>query len=306
MPGPAPGVTPVNDGERGPLYTLHTRPDDLRDPVLAVHLEGWIDAGSAGAGAMNALRNSLDTTLVASFHVDHLLDQRARRPFVRVADGVNTGLDWPKIELHWARDHDGRDLLLLAGPEPDYQWRTFARDVRDLGKDLGVRLMVGLGAFPSPLPHTRPCPLVCTATTAQLAQEIGFMPGTFDVPAGIEAVLEQGFAGAGVPAVGLWARVPHYLAAQPYPVASLALVEALARLGGLELDLSALRQAAAETRERLDLLVAADPRVTGLVEALEAQVDAEASTSLAAGFGDLPTGDEIAAELERFLRDQGS
>ncbi|MGH9223256.1 MAG: proteasome assembly chaperone family protein [Acidimicrobiales bacterium] len=286
------------------LYTVHLQPDDLRDPVLVVQMEGWIDAGTAGNGAMNALLNTLDTTLLASFHVDYLLDQRARRPFLQVSDGVNSGLSWPKIELLWARDHEGRDILLLSGPEPDYQWRGFARDAVALGQELGVKRMFGLGAFPSPVPHTRPTPLVCTASTAEVAQDIGFMPGTFEVPAGIQAVLERGFAGADTPAVGLWARVPHYVAAMPYPAASLTLLEALARLAPLDLDLTELRRAAVEARERLDVLVAADPRFPELVERLEAQADAESETDGGMGFGNLPTGDELAAELERFLRDQ--
>ena len=281
-----------------PLYTVHIQPEDMRDPVLVVQLEGWIDAGTASSGAMNALLNTFDTTLVASFHVDHLLDQRARRPFLKVSDGVSTGLSWPKIELKWARDHEGRDILLLSGPEPDYQWRSFARDVRDLCRELGVTRMYGLGAFPSPVPHTRPVPLVCTASTPEMAAEVGFMPGTFEVPAGIQAVLERGLAGAGMPAVGLWARVPHYLAAMPYPAASLALLECLARLAPLDIDLTELRRATNETRERLDLMMAADPRFPGLIEGLEAQADD------AGGFTNLPTGDELAAEFERYLRDQ--
>jgi len=285
------------------LYTVHVQPDDLRDPVLVVQLEGWIDAGVAGNGAMTLL-NTLDTTLVASFHVDYLLDQRARRPFLQVADGVNAGLSWPTIDLQWARDHEGRDILLLSGPEPDYQWRNFAGDVRDLCRDLGVRRMFGLGAFPSPVPHTRPVPLVCTASSADLAEEVGFMPGTFEVPAGIQAVLERSFAGSDIPAVGLWARVPHYVAAMPYPAASLALLEGLGRLAPLDLDLSELRRASIEARERLDLLLAADPRFPELVQRLEEQVDAEAGETNGGGFGNLPTGDELAAELERFLREQ--
>ena len=286
------------------LYTVHLQPDDLREPVLVVQLEGWIDAGTAGNGAMNALLNALDTTLLASFHVDYLLDQRARRPFLKVADGVSSGLSWPAIELFSARDHEGRDILLLSGPEPDYQWRNFARDAVELGRELGVRQMYGLGAFPSPVPHTRPVPLVCTASTAEAAQEVGFMPGTFEVPAGIQAVLERGFAGADIPAVGLWARVPHYLAAMPYPAASLALLERLAQLAQLDLDLTELRRATVEARERLDLLVAADPRFPDLVSGLEAQVDAAAGSDDASGFGNLPSGDELAAEFERFLREQ--
>lgn len=287
-----------------PLYKLHEQRADLDAPVLVVHLEGWIDAGSAASGAMNALLNTLDTTLVASFDVDVVLDQRARRPLMRVADGVNTGLSWPQIELRAARDGQGRDVLLLSGAEPDYQWRAMAQDVHALGAQLGVRMMVGLGAFPSPVPHTRPTPLVCTATSSELAGSIGFMPGTFEVPAGFEAVVERAFADAGTPAVGLWARVPHYVAAMFYPSASVTLLEALASLAGLELDLGELRQTAEDVQARLALSVSADPRFTTLVERLEAQADLAEQDAEGGPFGNLPTGDEIAAELEQFLRDQ--
>lgn len=289
------------------LYTRHELPESLTEPVLAVHLEGWIDAGNAGGGAMNALLNTLDPTPVASFHVDSLLDQRARRPIMRVVDGVNTGLSWPRIELGAARDQAGRDLLLLHGPEPDFQWRGFARDVRSLCDELGVRLMVGLGAFPSPAPHTRPVPLVSTATTEDLARRVGFVPGSQEVSCGIHAVLERGFAGTSVPAIGIWARVPHYAAPMPYPAASLALLEALADLGGLDLDLSGLVAAAEETRQRLDLLAGANPQFGALVQQLEAQADAQVDDEAqqeGAAFTDIPSGDEIAAELERFLREQ--
>src|SRR5205085_36572 len=173
-----------------------------------------------------------------------LLDQRARRPIMRVVDGVNTGLSWPRIQLGAAKDRAGHDILVLHGPEPDFQWRGFARDVRTLCADLGVRLMVGLGAFPSPVPHTRPVPLVSTATSEELARRVGFMPGAQEVSCGIHAVLERGFAGTDVPAIGIWARVPHYAAPMPYPAASLALLRALEDIGELEFDLSALSAAA--------------------------------------------------------------
>ena len=284
------------------LYTLHQRPEDLDGPVLVVHLEGWIDAGSGGIGAMNALLNTLDVVPVASFHVDYLLDQRARRPLVRVVDGVNTGLNWPRIQLAATKDRAGRDMLLLSGPEPDYQWRGFARDVRALATDLGVRLMVGLNSFASPIPHSRPVQLVASATSTELARQVGFFPGEQEVPAGMEGVLERTFAGAGVPAIGLWAPVPYYAGAMPYPAASLALLESLASVAGLDLDLDALREASETVRTRIDGLVAANPQFAELVERLEVQ--ASAQPGVTGGFGDLPTGDELAAEFERFLREQ--
>jgi hypothetical protein len=284
-----------------PLYTLHEKPEGLEEPVLVVHLEGWIDAGSGGIGAMNALLTTLDTAPIASFHVDEVLDQRARRPLARVIDGVTTGLNWPRIQLAAAHDRSGRDVLLLSGPEPDYQWRGFARDVRSLGSDFGVRMMVGLNSFASPIPHTRPSQLVATATTEELVRAVGFLPGEQQVPAGMEGVLERAFADADVPAIGLWAPVPYYAAAMPYPSASLALLENLSSLAGLDLDLADLREAADAVRERIDGFVRDNPQFAELVERLEVQAGTEPGVP---GFGDLPTGDELAAEFERFLREQ--
>ena len=283
------------------LYTIRQHPGELEAPVLVMHFEGWIDAGSGGIGAMNALLNTLDVTPVATFDVDALLDLRARRPLARLVDGINTGLNWPRIQLAAGHDRDAKDVLLLSGPEPDFRWRDFAGAVRSLCADFGVRLVVGLNAFASAVPHTRPSPVLAAATSEELARTVGFLPGDQQVPVGIEAVLDRAFADADVPAVGLWAPVPYYAAAMLYPGASLALLETLSTLAGLDLDLSVLREATDGVRSRIDALVAANPQFADLVERLEAEAGPIAG---APGFGDLPTGDELAAEFERFLREQ--
>jgi len=231
---------------------------------------------------------------VATFDVDTLLDHRARRPIVRIVDGVNTGLRWPEIQLRGGHDADGHDLLLLLGPEPDHQWRAFTAAVGELATSFGVGLVIGLGAFPAPVPHTRPARLASTATTSELAHRVGFLPGALDVPAGVQAALERGFAELGIPAVGLWARVPHYAAAMPYPEASAVLLEGLTSVAGITTDTGDLRRAAEASRQHLDELIANSEEHIALVRQLETQVDA-----------DVPSGDEIAAEVERFLRGQG-
>jgi proteasome assembly chaperone (PAC2) family protein len=281
------------------LYELVERPS-LEEPLLIVTLEGWIDAGLGAAAALAALLGSVPTQLVASFDVDTLLDHRARRPVVRIVDGVNTGLMWPEIQLRSGRTEGGKDLLVLVGPEPDHQWRAFGTAVAELAGTFGVRLVVGLGAFPAPVPHTRPARLAATATSADLAHKVGFIPGTIDVPAGVQAVLERQFAELGMPAVGLWARVPHYAAAMPYPEASAILLEGLEHLTGVAVDSSELRAAARSTRERLDELVANSEEHAALVQQLEAAADADSEHPL----GSIPSGDELAAELERFLREE--
>src|SRR5437016_6779029 len=136
------------------IYELHS-PPDVDDPVLVMSLDGWVDAGLGAATAGAALLTSIETEVVATFDVDDLLDHRARRPVVRIVDGVNTGLMWPKIQLRSGRTESGRDLLVLVGPEPDHQWRAFGTAVAELAGAFGVSLVVGLGAFPAPVPHTR-------------------------------------------------------------------------------------------------------------------------------------------------------
>jgi len=289
----------MDPGAQG-LYELHSRPD-LDQPVLVMAPEGWIDAGLGGAAAVAHLLSTIDTDVVATFDTDDLLDHRARRPTSHIVDGVYDDLRWPAIELHAGNDGHGHDVLVLSGPEPDHRWRAFAGAVAELGAMFGVRMVVGLGAFPAPVPHTRTAPLASSATTAELAHRVGIVPGRVEVPAGVLAAVAARFAETGVPAIGLWARVPHYAASMPYPEASVLLLDGLGDLTGIVIDAGPLREAAEATRRQLDELTANSPQHTALVRQLEAQADAEAE-SPTPGWGELPTGDELAAELEKFLR----
>ena len=283
------------------MYERHVH-HVLDAPVLVVGMEGWIDAGLGAAAAMAAVLNQANTDLLATFDADRLLDQRARRPVVRIENGVNTGLTWPEIQMRAGKDRLGSDVVFLVGPEPDVQWRAFTSSVVTLATELNVRLVVGLGAFPAPVPHTRPTRLAATATTPELAAEVGFVSGTIDVPAGIAAAIERGFADAAIPAVGLWARVPHYAAAMPFPAASVALIEGMAKVAALEFDATDLRTAAVHNKSQLDDLIANSEEHTAMVRQLEEQIDAAEGAQADLDLSRLPSGDEIAAELERFLR----
>lgn len=291
--------------------TLYERVADISvdHPVLVLGMDGWIDAGLGAQAAMAAVLSSVATEPLVRFDADALLDHRSRRPMMRIENGMNTGLTWPEIVLRAGRDATGVSLLALTGPEPDHVWRGFSEAVVELARELDVRLVVGLGAFPAPVPHTRPVRLAATATTPELAEAVGFVPGIIEVPAGIHAALERAFASARIPAVGLWARVPHYASGMAYPAASAALVETLSTMSGVTLNSEELQLAAAVARQRIDELIAQSAEHQAMVQALERQVDdeAHAATSPATGFdgGDLPSGDEIAAELERFLRGEG-
>jgi proteasome assembly chaperone (PAC2) family protein len=282
------------------LYKMQTD-RDLDSPVLVLGMEGWIDAGLGGGGAMGYLLDAIPTEVMATFDGDQLLDLRSRRPAVRITDGVLSGLTWPEIELRVGQDPAGRDVLILTGPEPDMQWRAFVSSVVSPAIDLGTRRVVGVGGFPAPVPHTRPVRLAAVATDSELPEKVGFMPGSLEVPAGIHAAVQEGFGEAGIPAVGMWARVPHYVATMPYPAASAALVECLATVAGLDLDATDLHDAAALARSRIDDIIAASEEHAQMVHQLEASAEAEANVA-PINLSELPTGDELADELERFLR----
>jgi len=281
------------------LATLHSWPE-LDHPVLVMCLEGWIDAGQAANTAMSALRRTMPNELLATFDSDELIDHRARRPLLRIVNGVDADLRWPELRLEAATNRTGRSVLLLSGPEPDMRWHQFTREVVDLATRLEVEMVVGLGAFPAPVPHTRRVRLAGTSTDAELAGRIGFIPATLDVPAGAQGALEYAFGAAGYPSLGLWARVPHYAAALPYPAAAAALLDELAQVASLEIDTKALHAAAAATATQIDALISGSEEHLELVRQLEHQDDTEGMAATA--FGDLPSGDELAAELERFLR----
>jgi predicted ATP-grasp superfamily ATP-dependent carboligase len=281
------------------LTRVRQWPSRLERPLLVLGFEGWIDAGLGGIAATNRLLADTPTEILATFDTDLLLDQRARRPIMRIENGVNMGLTWPEITLRWGANRSGRSLLVLSGPEPDLRWHQFTSEVVALGRQLGAELVIGLGAFPAPVPHTRPVRLSATATTAELAQMVGFLPATIDVPAGIHASLERGFADAGVAAVGLWAQVPHYTAAMPYPAASAALLDKLADMGALTIDTTGLHAAATQTFAQIEQLIANSEEHQAMVRQLERQLDQEPA---AGTLGPIPSGDELAAELERFLR----
>ena len=275
-------------------------------PVLVMGLEGWVDAGLSGANAMASLLGAMRTEVVATFDADQLVDQRSRRPTQRIVSGVLETLTWPEIQLRHGTDAAGGDVLLLLGPEPDYRWRAFTDEVVKLSAQLGVRTAVGLGGFPAPTPHTRPVRVIATATDTDTANEIVFIPGIREVPAGIHASLLKGFEAAGVRALSLWAMVPHYISGMPYPDASVGLLDGLRRVSGLSIDDTELRAAAKITRERIDELIAQKPEHVEMVEILERQLEEEARPDQPPfDMENLPSGDELAAELQRWLREHG-
>jgi hypothetical protein len=278
---------------------------DLRDPVLIVMLAGWIDASGAAAVAASTAMQIVGTTRIATFDADTFIDFRARRPTMEVREGLNTRLVWPEITLDHGVTAGGRDVLFLTGPEPDTAWHRFARSVRDVAVRLGVVQVIGLGAYPFATPHTRASRLSCTTPDEELLTRVPFVRSTVDVPAGMAAALEHELHAAGISAIGVWVQVPHYVAAMSYPAASIALLDGVRDLTGVELDSPSLRQEAIIQRQRLDDLVAANPEHVSMLQKLEAVFDSTDDDTVLSRLdeSDLPSGDELAAELERFLRD---
>jgi proteasome assembly chaperone (PAC2) family protein len=283
------------------IFSVHGEPE-LNRPVLVVSLEGWVDAGLGATTAIASLLGQGESTAVITFNGEHFLDQRARRPVAHIINGVTSELTWPQTVVRHGQDGAGADVLYLVGPEPDFHWRAFTDAVIGLARSWRVRMVVGLGAFPAPAPHTRPVKLAATAppASADLVERIGIVHGELEVPAGVMSALELAFAEVAIPVVTLWARVPHYVAGMPFPEASAALVEGLAGIAGLNLDSSALRHAADSSRRQVDQLIADNDEHRAMVRKLEENIDASEGNAM--GVEEVPTGDEIAAELEKFLR----
>jgi proteasome assembly chaperone (PAC2) family protein len=267
---------------------------DLRDPVLVVALSGWVDAGLAGAGAVAVLSEQLDSA--GSFgRVDltELVDLQQTRPSVHLVDGATREITWPAIDLIAGRA--GRDLVVCRGPEPSVRWRAFSDELVQMSQRMGVSMMFGLGGMPTLVSHRRPVSVLATATSRSLAQEVGAWRADYTGPTGAQTALQVALGQAGIPGVGLWAQVPHYVAATPSPPAISALLSRLREVAGVETDLTALDGQVDEYLRRVEEGLSERPDVAEMVRNIEANE----------GAGDIPTGDELASEIERFLREQG-
>ncbi|MEZ5130711.1 MAG: PAC2 family protein [Mycobacterium sp.] len=281
---------------------------DGRGPVLIHALEGFSDAGHAIRLAAEHLKNSLDTELVASFAIDDLLDYRSRRPIMTFKTDHFTHYQEPELNLYALRDSVGTPFLLLAGLEPDLQWERFITAVRLLSERLGVRRTIGLGAIPMAVPHTRPVTLTAHSNNRELIA--GHQPwvGEVQVPSSVSNLLEFRMAQHGHEAVGFTVHIPHYLAQTDYPAAAEALLDNVAESASLQFPMQSLNEAAAVVRGKIDEQVEASEEVAGVVSALERQYDAfvaaQENRSLLARDEDLPSGEELGAEFERFLAEQ--
>ena len=278
---------------------------DGSGPVLIHALEGFSDAGHAIRLAAAHLQSALDTELVASFAIDDLLDYRSRRPLMTFKIDHFTDYDDPRLNLYALRDSLGTPFLLLAGMEPDLQWERFVTAVRLLAERLGVRQTIGLGAIPMAVPHTRPVTMTAHSNNRELIADHQPWVGEVQVPSSVSNLLEYRMAQHGHDAVGYTVHVPHSLAQTDYPAAAEALLKQVSTSASLAFPLSALAEAAAAVASKIDDQVGASPEVAQVVDALEHQYDAfvaaQENRSLLARDEDLPSGEELGAEFERFL-----
>jgi hypothetical protein len=272
------------------LFRLRDDLPALSAPVLIGAFDGWIDAGGAASSAAERLAD--DGESVATVDADALFDYRSRRPVLDVVDGTLSNLDWPRLSID-RRTQGGRDLLVLHGPEPDFRWQELGEQVMETAVRLGVVQWVSLGAIPAAVPHTRPVHVFGTASgDGLLLDDVEQGPqGLLRVPAAALSVIEMAVASAGIPTVGFYAQVPHYVGGA-YAAGAIALLEQLGRHVGVDLALGGLPEEALGQRQRLDAAVGGDDEAREYLERLETM----------AGDETVPSGDELASEIERFLQ----
>jgi proteasome assembly chaperone (PAC2) family protein len=278
------------------------RPDGLRAPALVVAFRGWNDAADAASAALTFVATTLGGQRFATIDPEEFYDFQTARPQVKMVAGETREIVWPAVELFEARvPRAPRDLILMVGSEPSMRWRTFTEVIVELAEAMGTQLVVTLGALLADVPHTRPVSVTGLASDPVLIARLGLNSSSYEGPTGIVGVLHAGCQRAGLPSASLWAAVPHYVAASPNPKASLALVRKLEGLVGVAVDASELEEAAAEYERRVNVAVQSDPEVQAFVERLE-QVAGE---DTGADEGPLPSGETIARDLQRFLRQRG-
>jgi proteasome assembly chaperone (PAC2) family protein len=266
----------------------------LRDPVLVVSLSGWVDAGLAGGGTVALLQEQLESARsFARLDLADLMDLQQTRPTVHLVGGVSREIVWPQISL--SAGHLGRDVVLCVGPEPSLRWRTVLGELVDLAQRLGVSAAFTVGGIPSMASHRRPVSVLATGTSEELVAGAGAWRQDYAGPTGAQSVLQVMLGEAGIPTLALWAQVPHYLSGGASPPAIRAVLAKLRDLGGLTVDFEGLDDQSDAYVRRVEEGLSERPDVIEVIQAIEAG-EAEAA--------ELPSGDELASEIERFLRDQ--
>ncbi|MDX6410515.1 MAG: hypothetical protein QOE91_31 [Gaiellaceae bacterium] len=271
---------------------------ELHRPILVCAFRGWNDGGQGASLAAGYLARAWDATQFADIDPEEFFDFQVTRPQVTLVDGEQRKIEWPETSFHYASIPGlDRDAVLLLGIEPNMRWGRFTNLIADLVADLGVELVVTLGSLLADVPHTRPSPVTGSGSDEALIKEMGLERSRYEGPTGIVGVLHDALHARGIPAVSLWAAVPHYVSLAPSPRAALALCERLGTLLAVTLDLDELREAASTYAEQVSAAVASDAETLAYVEELEQRSDEFEEENI-------PSGDTIAAELTRFLRER--
>ena len=283
--------------------TLEWRPE-LERPVLISAFTGWNDAAEAASVAQDTLRDACEARRFGAFDAEEFFDYQATRPQIKLVEGVTRRVEWPENLLSATAPNleaaGERGLIFLSGPEPNFRWRAFSRAVIELAKELGVEAVVTLGALLADVPHSRPVAVAANSQDPALVENLGLSASRYEGPTGITGVLHRACAEGGLPSVSFWASVPHYLPAVPSAPAALALLRSLSTLLGMEVDTSNLERGAAAYQEQVSAAVSQDSDLSSYVRMLEERFDSQAGQEPT----DLPSGDELASELENFLRNQ--
>jgi proteasome assembly chaperone (PAC2) family protein len=278
------------------------RPDGLRAPAMICAFSGWNDAAESSTSALRYIGEALHGREFAVIDPEQFYDFQNTRPQIRLVDGHTRSVEWPTVHIHEVRvPRAPRDLILLTGAEPSYRWGAFTTLIVELAEALNVQLVVTLGSLLADVPHTRPVSVTGFASDLGLVDRLSLQQSSYEGPTGIVGVLHAACQAAGLPSASLWAPVPHYIAASPNPKAALALVRKLEGLVGVAIDGTELESACTDYERQVNAAVLSDPEVQAFVERLEqAAGEDEESDGLP-----LPSGDAIARDLQRFLRQRG-
>ncbi len=283
--------------------TFQWRPE-LERPVLISAFTGWNDAAEAASVALDTMKDAWEARRFGAFDAEEFFDYQATRPQIKLVEGVTRRVEWPENFLSATAPSleaaGGHGLIFLSGPEPNFRWRAFSEAVIELAKELGVEVVVTLGALLADVPHSRPVAVAANSQDPALVENLGLSASRYEGPTGITGVLHRACAEGGLPSVSFWASVPHYLPAVPSAPAAVALLGSLSSLLGIEVDTSNLERGAAAYQEQVSAAVSQDSDLSSYVRMLEERFDSQVDQ----GPRNLPSGEDLARELESFLRDQ--
>ena len=286
-------------------YVNMERRPELERPVLIAGFTGWNDAAEAASLAVRTMGEQWEARRFGNFNGEEFFDYQTTRPQIKLVEGVTRTVEWPENELSATEARvgalGGRGAILLSGPEPNFRWRAFSQAVVNLARELDVRLVVTLGALLADVPHSRPVSVAANAQDPSLVENLGLTASRYEGPTGITGVLHRYCASKDLPSVSFWASVPHYLSSVPSAPAALALLQSLSNLLGTSFDTTHLNSTSEDYQRQVSVAVAQDSDLASYVRMLEERYDAQTES----GERNLPSGDELARELERFLREKG-